>query len=55
MTLLWRPQGGVEPYIKSEPVPEGTANGVTVAVGKTFDSVVLDDSKDVFIEFYAPW
>lgn len=48
-------KGEVEPYVKSEPVPEGKANGVTVAVGKTFESVVLDDSKDVFIEFYAPW
>lgn len=45
--------GKVEAYIKSQPVPEGKENGVTVVVGKTFDSVVLDDSKDVFIEFYG--
>jgi hypothetical protein len=37
--------GGVEQYVKSEPVPEGKANGVTVVVGKTFDAVVLDDTK----------
>jgi len=24
-------------------------------VGKTFSDIVLDDSKDVFVEFYAPW
>ena len=46
--------GSLEAYIKSEPLPEGKANGVTVAVGRNFESVVLDDSKDVFIEFYAP-
>jgi len=26
-----------------------------VVVGKTFDSIVMDDSKDVMVEFYAPW
>ena len=26
-----------------------------VVVGKNFDEVVNDDSKDVLIEFYAPW
>lgn len=24
-------------------------------VGKNFDEIVNDDSKDVLIEFYAPW
>lgn len=47
--------GGLEPYIKSEPEPEGLAGGVTVVTGRSFDRLVLDDSKDVFIEFYAPW
>jgi hypothetical protein len=37
--------GKVEQYIKSEPVPAGKDNGVTVVVGKTFDAVVLDDTK----------
>lgn len=47
--------GSLEAYVKSEPIPEGKANGVTVVVGKTFSDIVLDDSKDVLIEFYAPW
>ena len=47
--------GKVETYVKSHPVPEGKEGGVTVVVGRTFDSVVLDDTKDVLIEFYAPW
>ncbi|CAN0888929.1 Probable protein disulfide-isomerase A6 [Linum grandiflorum] len=28
---------------------------VTVLTAETFDEVVLDDSKDVLVEFYAPW
>lgn len=26
-----------------------------VVVGKTFDEIVNDETKDVLIEFYAPW
>ena len=26
-----------------------------VVVGETFDEIVNDESKDVLIEFYAPW
>lgn len=26
-----------------------------VVVAENFDSIVNDDSKDVLIEFYAPW
>jgi len=28
---------------------------VKVIVGKTFKEIVLDDTKDVLVEFYAPW
>lgn len=28
---------------------------VTVVVGSTFDEIVYDQTKDVLIEFYAPW
>jgi len=28
---------------------------VKVVVGKTFDQIVMDTSKDVFVEFIAPW
>jgi protein disulfide isomerase len=47
--------GKLEPHTKSEPVPSDNSAPVTVVVGKTFESIVLDDSKDVLIEFYAPW
>lgn len=45
----------LEPTIKSQPVPETQSDDVTVVVGKTFDSVVLNNDNDVLIEFYAPW
>ena len=49
--------GEVEPYMKSEPVPEDNDDPakVKVVVAKNFDEIVNDDSKDVLIEFYAPW
>lgn len=28
---------------------------IQVVVAENFDSIVNDDSKDVLIEFYAPW
>lgn len=48
-------EGKVEPTLKSEPVPETQDEPVYVVVGKNFNDVVFDDSKDVFIEFYATW
>ncbi|KAI0136471.1 protein disulfide-isomerase [Xylariales sp. AK1849] len=47
--------GKVEPSIKSEPVPETQEGPVTIVVAKNYNEVVLDDTKDVLIEFYAPW
>lgn len=47
--------GKIEPSLKSEPIPETQEGPVTVVVGKNYEDVVLDDTKDVLIEFYAPW
>ncbi|XP_069551509.1 protein disulfide-isomerase A3 [Brachyistius frenatus] len=47
--------GRVKRYLKSEPVPENNDGPVKVLVAENFDSIVNDDSKDVLIEFYAPW
>lgn len=47
--------GELEPYVKSEPVPEENDGPVTVVVGKNFDEVVNNEERDVLIEFYAPW
>ncbi|KAF8621650.1 hypothetical protein AX15_007667 [Amanita polypyramis BW_CC] len=48
-------EGKIEPTLKSEPIPESQDEPVYVIVGKNFEQIVLDDSKDVFIEFYATW
>ncbi|ALC40739.1 ERp60 [Drosophila busckii] len=47
--------GELEPYIKSEPVPESNDAPVKIAVAKNFDDVVINNGKDTLVEFYAPW
>jgi len=48
--------GGLKPTLKSEePTPDDTAGDVVVVKGKSFHDLVINNSKDVFIEFYAPW
>lgn len=48
-------KGTVTPNIKSEAEPADNSGPVKVIVGTTFDSIVMDDAKDVLVEFYAPW
>ena len=47
--------GKIEPSIKSQPIPETQEGPVTVVVAKNYNDIVLDKTKDVLIEFYAPW
>nr|OQO15965.1 Protein disulfide-isomerase [Rachicladosporium sp. CCFEE 5018] len=47
--------GKVEPSVKSEPIPEKQEGPVTVVVAKNYQDVVIDNDKDVLLEFYAPW
>lgn len=50
--------GNIKPFLKSDPVPaEGDdyEDNVKIIVGKSFEDVALDSSKDVLVEFYAPW
>lgn len=48
-------EGKLKPDVKSEEVPEKNDGPVKVVVGKSFKEIVMDKSKDVLIEFYAPW
>lgn len=47
--------GKIEPSIKSEPVPKEQEGPVAVVVAHSYKDIVLDDEKDVLLEFYAPW
>ncbi|KAF7191474.1 Protein disulfide-isomerase [Pseudocercospora fuligena] len=47
--------GKIEPSIKSEPIPEKQDGPVTIIVAKNYQEVVIDNDKDVLVEFYAPW
>jgi protein disulfide isomerase family A protein 3 len=46
--------GKLEAYMKSEAIPDNNDGPVTVVVAKNFKEVVEQD-KDILIEFYAPW
>eukprot|EP00161_Ancyromonas_sigmoides_P013854 TRINITY_DN357_c2_g1_i2.p3 TRINITY_DN357_c2_g1~~TRINITY_DN357_c2_g1_i2.p3 ORF type:complete len:488 (-),score=273.83 TRINITY_DN357_c2_g1_i2:46-1509(-) len=48
-------RGEVEQFLKSEPEPADNSGPVTVLTGRSFDKIVDDESKDVLVEFYAPW
>ena len=47
--------GKLRPHLKSEPIPETQSEDVYVLVGKSFTDIVMDPTKDVLVEFYAPW
>jgi len=47
--------GKIEPSIKSEPIPEKNDGPVTTIVAHNYKDVVIDNEKDVLVEFYAPW
>lgn len=47
--------GKITPSLKSEPIPEKNDEPVKVIVGKEFEKIVKDETKDVFVKYYAPW
>lgn len=46
--------GKLVPFLKSQEPPV-TQEDVVIVVGKTFDEIVRDPTKDVLVKFYAPW
>lgn len=48
-------EGKVKPFIKSQPIPKKDETSVKVLVGLNVEEICNDESKDVLIEFYAPW
>jgi len=47
-------EGKRQPFLKSEePVPH--TKGVRVLVGKDHEEITKDPTKNVFVEYYAPW
>lgn len=47
--------GKIEAFMKSEDIPEDNSGPLTVLVGKNWESIVKDETKDVLVEYYAPW
>lgn len=45
----------LKPFYKSDPIPKTNDADVKVVVGNNFDKIVLNESKDVLLEIYAPW
>ncbi|KAK4481304.1 hypothetical protein RD792_012189 [Penstemon davidsonii] len=47
--------GIVQPFKKSEPIPEANNEPVKVVVADNLQDIVFNSGKNVFLEFYAPW
>jgi len=47
--------GTLTPHLKSQPEPASQTGPVYTLVGSAFERIALDVTKDVLVEFYAPW
>uniref|UniRef100_A0A1I8EAK4 protein disulfide-isomerase n=1 Tax=Wuchereria bancrofti TaxID=6293 RepID=A0A1I8EAK4_WUCBA len=47
--------GKIKPFVKSAPLPKDNKGPVKTVVASNFAQIVFDETKDVLMEFYAPW
>lgn len=47
--------GTAEEFFKSQPIPKSNKGPITTIVGKEWDKITTDPTKDVFVKIYAPW
>ncbi|MFH4980619.1 hypothetical protein AB6A40_007328 [Gnathostoma spinigerum] len=47
--------GQIKPHLKSQPIPKENKDAVMTLVANNFYETLDDDSKDILVEFYAPW
>lgn len=46
--------GKVKPTIKSQPLPKAQEGPVYVVVAHNYEDIVMDDERDVLLEYYSP-
>jgi protein disulfide-isomerase A1 len=47
--------GSLNPHRKSEAIPETNDGPVKIVVGAEWEKIIADETKDVLMEYYAPW
>jgi len=47
--------GKLSSTLKSQDIPDKRDGNVTILVGKNFEQITQDDTKTVFVMFFAPW